>query len=162
MCGKGGKGRRGECGVKLTAENYYSQEANREYASCSQWKAFKKCPACAMAELRGEWSTPKTPALLIGGYVDAWFEGSLEQFKSANSELFTQKGVLKKEYLKAEYIIERVKRDKMFMEYMSGEKQVILTGTVNGVKCKIKIDSLDVPNKRFTDLKVMRDFDPGP
>lgn len=64
--------------LKLTAENYYSPEANREYMSASQIKQFMKCPAAAMAELRGEYERPTTSALLIGSYVDACFEGTLE------------------------------------------------------------------------------------
>ena len=39
-------------------------------------------------------------------------------------------------------IINRVEQDALFMEYMSGEKQVIMTGTVAGVEVKIKVDSL--------------------
>ena len=40
------------------------------------------------------------------------------------------------------------------MEYMSGEKQVIMTGEIEGVPVKIKIDSYH-PNKMIVDLKVM-------
>ena len=34
---------------KLTAENYYSPEANMRFMSASQFKAFRKCEAAAMA-----------------------------------------------------------------------------------------------------------------
>ena len=146
--------------MNLTADNYFSRESNTEFCSVSQWKAFRKCPACAMAELRGEWQREETPALLCGSYVDAWFEGTLDRFRAEHPELFTKSGDLKADYKKAEEIIARVQRDPMFMEYMSGEKQVIMTGVINGVKCKIKVDSLDIEHGRFTDLKVMKDFAP--
>ena len=40
--------------MKLTHENYYSPEANQAYMSVSQFKAFDRCEAAALAELRGE------------------------------------------------------------------------------------------------------------
>lgn len=52
--------------MELTAENYYSPEANAEYMSVSQFKSFAgtdgklACEAEAMAELRGEWEMKKT------------------------------------------------------------------------------------------------------
>ena len=146
--------------MKLTADNYYSKEANEIFASVSQWKAFKKCPACAMAELRGDWAREETPSLLVGSYVDSWFEGTLDGFREEHPAIFTKSGDLKADYKKAEEVIARVQRDPMFMEYMSGEKQVIMTGSINGVKVKIKVDSLDIEHGRFTDLKVMKDFQP--
>ena len=39
----------------LDSSNYYDQEANRDYFSVSQYKDFQKCPAMAMAKLRGEY-----------------------------------------------------------------------------------------------------------
>ena len=49
--------------LKLTEANYYSDEANWAYMSASQVKAFRKCEAAAMAELRGEWGRKDTLAL---------------------------------------------------------------------------------------------------
>ena len=142
----------------LTKENYFSKEANSVYMSVSQFKQFKKCEAKGMAMLDEEWETPKTTALLVGSYVDAHFEGSLDLFRAQNPEIFTQKGELKSQFRQAEDIINRIERDKLFMEYMSGEKQVIMTGDIFGVPFKIKIDSY-LPDK-IVDLKIMRDFEP--
>ena len=156
----------------LTAENYYSQEANREYMSVSQYKAFcgtygrQACEERAVAELDGEWEQEKTPSLLVGSFVDSYFEGSLDKFKMENPELFTKASMKKtpsnpkewellQTYKKAEEIIERIERDPLFMKYMSGEKQVIMTGEIGGAKWKIKIDSL-VRDICITDLKVMK------
>lgn len=144
--------------VELTAENYYSQEANRAFMSVSQFKAFERCEAAAMAELYGDYIRPKTTALLVGSYVDAWFEGTLGNFKDATPEIFKRDGALKADYAQAERIIERVQADKLFMEYMSGEKQRIFTAELFGAQWKIKIDSL-LPDK-IVDLKVMRTLEP--
>lgn len=141
--------------MKLNAKNYYSLEANQAYMSVSQFKSFEACEAAAMAELKGEYIRPKTTALLVGSHVDAWFEGTLDAFKNANPEVFKRDGTLKADYIQAEKIIERVRRDKLFMEYMSGEKQVIQTGEIDGVPFKIKMDSYH-PGKMIVDLKTSR------
>lgn len=142
----------------LTNENYFSQEKQMKYMGVSQFKAFERCPASALAEVRGEFEREKTTALLVGSYVDAHFEGTLDVFKGKNPSLFKRDGSLKAEYIKAEEIINRVERDELFMEYMSGEKQVIMTGEIKGVPVKIKIDSYH-PDK-IVDLKIMKDFEP--
>nr|DAP18591.1 MAG TPA: Putative exonuclease [Caudoviricetes sp.] len=146
--------------MELSAENYYSEEANREYMSVSQFKSFSgtdgkvACEASAMAELNGEWEMKKTTALMVGSYVDSYFEGTLEEFKQRNSDIFTQKGTLKADYQKAESIIKRIEQDSFFMKCISGEKQVIMTGELFGAKWKIKIDSY-IPDTVIVDLKVM-------
>ena len=71
--------------MKLTNENYFSKEADMEYMSVSQFKAFEQCEAAALASVKGEWERTKTTALLVGSYVDAHFEGTLDVFKSAKS-----------------------------------------------------------------------------
>lgn len=141
----------------LTNENYYSDIANREYMSVSQYKQFIDCEAAAMADLRGEWVRPKTKALLVGSYIDSWFEGTLDVFKSENSEIFKRDGHLKADYVQAEEIIDFLQKDNTFMEYMSGEKQTIFTAEMFGTKWKIKVDSLH-PSK-IVDLKVMRSME---
>ena len=126
----------------LTAENYFSPEANREYMSCSQWKAFRACPARALADLRGEYVRPDSTALLVGSYVDSHFEGTLDVFKAQHPELFKRDGTLKSEYQQANVVIDRMEADELFSMLMSGGKQVIRTGEIAGVPFKIKIDSL--------------------
>lgn len=141
----------------LSNENYYSTDTNKEYLSVSQYKSFCKCEAATMAELRGEWVRPKTTALLVGSYVDSWFEGTLSEFTSENPEIFKRDGSLKSDYVQAEEIIKRVQMDELFMSYMSGEKQRIFNSPLFGVPWKIKVDSL-LPDK-IVDLKVMRSMD---
>lgn len=143
----------------VTRENYYTIEMNQAYMSASQYKAFSCCEAAALAELHGEWKPEETTAMLVGSYVDAHFDGSLDQFKSTHPALFTRAGKLRAEYKQAECIIERVSRDEMFVRYMSGEKQVVRTGKIDGVPFKIRMDSYHA-GKCIVDLKVMRNFDP--
>lgn len=146
--------------MQLTSENYYSQEANQEYMSVSGYKDFAgtygkmPCEFYGMEKLNGRWEDEKSTALLVGSYVDSYFEGSLEQFKKDNPEIFTQKGELKANFKQAEEIIARIERDEYFMKYMSGQKQVIMTGELFGAKWKIKMDSY-IPGVAIVDLKVM-------
>ena len=146
--------------MNLTAENYYSEAANYEYMSVSQFKDFvgtygrRGCEAAAMAKLRGEYKEEESTAMLVGSYVDAYFEGTLDAFKRQHPNIFKKDGGLKAEYLQAERIIERLERDELFMKYMSGKKQVIMTGELFGIPWKIKIDS-DLTNIAIVDLKVM-------
>lgn len=144
----------------LTNDNYYSMEANREYMSVSQYKQFRKCEAAAMAQIRGEWDFPKTTALLVGSYIDSWFEGTLDEFKAQNPEIYkkTKSGPqLKADFIQAEEIIQFLQQDRTFMRYMAGEKQVIMTAELFGTPWKIKMDSYH-PDK-IVDLKIMRSMD---
>ena len=144
--------------MKLTKRNYFSQKANMEFMSVSQFKEFNRCPASAMAELKGEYKREETISLLMGSYIDAYFEGdrSFEKFKKEHLEIFKKDGTLKSEYIHVNNIIKRIERDPLFMEYISGKQQVIMTGTICGVAVKTKIDSLH-PDK-IVDFKLMKDF----
>ena len=148
------------CSVILTDDNYYSRAANMDYMSVSQYKDFagtfgrKACEARAVAELMGEWKNPQNTAMMIGSYVDRYFEGTLDRFKDEHPEIFRRDGELRAEYKMAEKLIRRAERDELFMKYMSGEKQTIMTGEVFGIPWKIKIDSY-IEGKAIVDLKVM-------
>jgi len=148
----------------LTPENYHSIEANRAYVSVSQYKDFNGttgkmgCEACAMAKMRGEIQVVMTTPLLVGSYVDACFEGTLPTFVAQNPEIISTRGAtagqLKSDYKQAEIMIDRAVKDEIFMRYIAGQKQVIMTGEISGVPVKIKIDSYD--GIRITDLKTVR------
>lgn len=146
--------------MALLEENYYGKEANLKYMSVSQFKDFNgtygkmACEFAAMEKLHERWMPEKSTALLVGSYVDSYFEGSLERFKEENPELFTQRGELKSSYKKAEEVIARIERDDYFLKYMSGEKQRIMTGEIGGVDWKIKMDSY-IEGVAIVDLKVM-------
>lgn len=144
----------------ITQENYFNKEANKEYLGSSQYKDFAgslgkiPCEAQALAKLSGEWEQESTTALLVGSYVDAHYEGTLDVFKAQHPELLTKSGSLKSDFKYANEIIARTERDKLFQQYMSGKKQVIMTAEMFGAKWKIKIDSY-LEDKAIVDLKVM-------
>lgn len=150
----------------LTDENYYSNEAGKLYMSVSQYKEFAGCygrTGCefeAMERLNGNWETQPTTPMLVGSYVDSYFEGTLDKFKEEHPQIFTKQGTLKTDYLGAEKIIKRIEQDQLFMYYMSGKKQVIMTGELFGCEWKIKMDSYIEDSAfdegKIVDLKTMR------
>ena len=143
----------------ITQASYYSRENSMKYMGATQFKNFEKGEAAAMAEINEEYVPEKTTALLVGSYVDAHFEGSLDIFKAKNPEIFKKDGDLKADYKQADYIINRIERDEFFMKAMDGEKQKIMVGEIEGVPVKIKIDSYR-EHKTIVDLKVIKDFAP--
>lgn len=145
--------------MNLTHRNYFSRKASKEYMSVSQFKAFEKCQHSALAEINGKYKREKTTALLVGQYVDAYFDGTMPSFIKKNPEIFKKDGTLKKDFIQAEIIIQRILKSKMFMKFTSGEKQVIMTGEIRGVPVKIMMDSFH-PGKMIVDRKIMADFEP--
>jgi hypothetical protein len=144
--------------MNLNNDNYFSPEAMTEYWSVSQFKSFNKCEAAGLAELRGDWYREETDALLIGGYVDAYFSGEMERFEAEHGEKMYKKrgsGLLAK-FEQANELIERVQADALMMEYLAGEKQVIMQAELFGVPWKVKLDVYD--EERIVDLKCVRDF----
>lgn len=147
--------------MELTNSNYHSLEANKLFFSVSQYKdfigtdGFPKCEARALAKVKGLWSEEPSIAMLTGSYVDASYEGTLDQFKKKHPKVFTQKLELRSEYKKAEEIIKVGEADEMFSTYMSGEKQVIMTAELFGVLWKIKLDVVH-PKRCLVDLKVIK------
>lgn len=144
---------------EINQKNYYTPELSKQFQSVSQFKNFLECPARTMAELSGEFTRESNTAMLIGSYVDAWCEGTLEQFKSDHPEIFLKNGGLKADFVQADAIIQRISADPEFMRYLDGEKQVIFTGEIENVPFKGKLDSYHA-GKCIVDLKVMRDFEP--
>ena len=143
--------------MKLNQNNYYSVESNRQFFSVSQYKDFMKCEAMALAKIRGEYQPAMTKAMLTGSFVDPYFEGTLDSFMKEHPEVFTRKKELRSEYRKANEIIRRVTEDKLFAQFMSGEKQRIMTFELFGVPWKMKMDSY-LPGICITDLKVVANF----
>lgn len=141
----------------LSEENYFSKDNNFKYCGSSQIKSFLQCESKALAELKGEWIEEPSKALLEGSYLDAALSGTLNEFKENHSELFKKDGTLKAEFLQAEVALERIKKDEMFMKYVNGDNQKIMTGQIAGVPIKIKIDSYH-KDKALVDFKYIADF----
>ena len=143
---------------KITEENYFSYENNMKYAGSSQIKSFCDCEARTMAELKGEWKRPENKSLLVGSFVDASVSGTLKEFTEEHPEVFKKDGTLKSEYVQATYILERIQKDELFNKYLSGNHQTIMTGEIEGIPIKIKIDAYH-KNKAIVDLKCVRSFE---
>lgn len=154
--------------LPLTAENYYSRQANFAYMSASQFKEFEKCEAAAMAHLRGDYEPPQTKALLLGSFVDAWFSGEFNAFVAAHPEIRRQSGQNAGEFLadfqKAVEACERLERQPLIKALLSGRHQVIKTGRIAGVPFKCKVDSLVSADKarriceKFPEVKKLIPF----
>ena len=145
--------------MTLTNFNYHSTEANRDYWSVSQFKAFNDCEAAGLAEVRGEYTREETDSLLIGRYVDAYFSDEMEQFlKTDGDKIYQKNGKRYKKFDDADIMIDRVERDPLMMEFLKGEKQVIMTAELFDVPWKIKIDCHG--GDRIVDFKTVKDFAP--
>ena len=147
--------------MKLTKSNYHSLQANTEYWSVSQFKAFRECEARALAEVYGKYTRPMTDALLMGSYVDAWFQGptALDTLLGNHPEMFNKRtGELKAQYQKADRAIRRAEEDPLFMKYLSGSPQVLMTGELFDEQWKILVDFLH--DDKIVDLKFMKDMKP--
>ena len=144
--------------MTLTDSNYYSQESNLAFMSTSQFKDFLKCPAMAMAKLRGEYEPEYGRALLLGSYVDEMLTGTEESVKKFivehMPELFKKNGDRYADVQQADETIVRIRKQPLMMHYLSGQHQVIMAGEIEGVPFKIKIDSYN-PNEYIADLKYM-------
>lgn len=163
----------------LSEENYYSEQANLDYMSVSQFKDFAGtlmhagCEETACKKLHNMIPNIKTESLLVGSYVDAFYEGTLDAFKDENRDDICTKTSIKAfekshdvnslqllaPFKQAENIIRKTTQDALFSEYMSGEKQVIMSAELFGIPWKIKMDSYH-PGDKIVDLKVMKSMDP--
>jgi CRISPR/Cas system-associated exonuclease Cas4 (RecB family) len=150
--------------IFLSDDNYYSNEADWQYMSVSQFKDFLKCPAAALAKLKGDWEPDRdNKPLLVGNFVHSYFETPEvhEKFIEENKEyMYSSRkphGLLK-EFQIAEQMIARLEQEPAFMNLYQGEKEVIVTGELYGVEWKGKIDCLNVENGYFVDLKTTKDI----
>lgn len=145
----------------LSEENYFSQEANKEYMSNSQYQGFMTCEAQEMAKLKGEWEQEEIKAFTEGKFLDAWNNQKLEEFKASNPDLYLKNGIeFKAEYRHLNDVIEFISQDELLMESLSGIKQQIFTAEMFGAKWKIAIDSY-FPREgkkegRIVDLKYLK------
>ena len=153
--------------MELTEENYYSREANEAFCSASQMKdfcGFPLKPGCeerALATIRGEWEPEVTKALLIGSILDALWEGCdaetlVDRFPDCVSTRGKTAGMLKAEYQQAIQLYQRTLKDSKFRQFMSGCHQTIMTGSLESLPLKIKMDSY-IAGKAIVDLKTTQD-----
>ena len=151
----------------MTSDNYYSHDTDFEYMSVSVFKEFEKCEAATLAKLKNEWLPETSPqALLVGNYVHSYFESpeAHQKFIDENKgEMLSTrgktKGQLKAPYKFADSMIKTLDDDKFFKQiYEPGQKEVIVTGKIDGYDWKGKIDSLVLDQGYFCDLKTVDDI----
>jgi len=139
---------------ELSTDELYFGDA--DYMSVSRWKKFNKCELDGLQPFD---DTNKSTALMVGSYVDAYIEGTLDNFKEKHPEIISSrgatKGQLKKEFKLADEICEYMESNAKIMQFLGGEKQTVMTGEINTIPFKIKIDSYH-PDKIIVDLKCMR------
>lgn len=133
----------------------------------STFKAFKACEAETLAKRQGKWGDmgDKTP-LLVGNYVHSACESKeshLNFIREHKDELYKYKKTkngLKKDFQTAELMITCLKQDQAFKNiYLPGDKEVIVTGKIGGHDWKGKIDSLNLEQGYFCDLKTTQRID---
>ena len=166
--------------MQLTEQSYFSTQVARELMSASQVKRFLECEALALAEIRGDFRREESTALLVGGYVDAFFSRTLADYVAAHPQIYTNKGTLRSDFAQAEDIIAMIQGDPLLMHMISGETQKIVTGEIAGVPFRGKLDSLlsaeqcheiaalypemaedlMMADGCIVDLKIMRDMEP--
>lgn len=163
----------------LNDANYHSIEANQRYFSASQVKSFYSCEARTMAMIEGKYVPEESVSLLIGSYVDAYFNAKrcgdakgqisgpeFNEFIEKNRKklINSRTGELKADFRLAEQMIERAESDPVFMRFLKGNRQTIMTATLFGVPFKVKFDvlrdSYRVNDKRIVDVKTVKDFKP--
>lgn len=155
--------------MKLTDSNYYSVDANKAYCSASQYKEFigfplrSGCEERALKAISGEYVQETTKALLQGSILDALWENDdpeyiLERFPDCVSSKGPTKGELKAEFKDVMKWYQRTLKEEKFCQYMSGDKQTIMTGEIEGLPFKIKIDSY-LEGQAIVDLKSTKTLD---
>jgi hypothetical protein len=135
--------------------------------SVSQFKdfaaSFGGCEARAMAKLNGSYEQPSLTAFLEGHYVHAWNEGTLDEFKASNPDLYSSRGPtagqLKSNFQHCNVMIETLENDPFVMKALAGKKEVILTANLFGIPWKVMLDSYQPEVSIFADLKALKEID---
>ena len=143
--------------------SYYSQQANMQYMSVSQYKSFMECEAAALAQVRGEYRPVDKETLVAGQYFHAWNDDTLEMFRIKNHDtIYNKKGDPYAAFKKIDEMIAVLEKDECCMSFLQGAKEVAMTAVFAGVQWKIKIDVHNPDGGFFTDLKStssIRDLD---
>lgn len=135
----------------LSKEEYIK---NHDFLSFTRFRNFLKCEASAAAGFR----KPSTTSMLVGSYVDAYISDEFDEFRNEHPEIFNSRtGELKADFKKAEEIINIIKVDETMQQFLQGEKQKIMTGEIDGVPFKIKMDIYN-EGVRIVDVKIMANF----
>ena len=146
----------------LTPETYFSVEADQEYMSVSQFKAFRACQSKALYNIEQPDATFKE-AFLQGSFFEALVAGDPKLFMAQHPEMISTRGStagkLKSEFQRVVNAAEKFNSQKFFRDIIEKcEKQVILTGEICGVPVKCCLDLFDRETFSIYDIKCMKDF----
>lgn len=153
---------------RLTADNYYSREADIYFMSCSQYQSFLKCEAATIAKLRGIWTPEETSdALFQGQYFHSYFE-SPEAFdafcKSGFDKIFKTKETKARgmeivgkyaPFQRLDEMIKVVENDPLISKILAwpGENELPMVGLVGGIPWRMKMDKYCASTRRIIDYK---------
>lgn len=159
--------------LTLTADNYYTPEADRIYMSCSQYQDFLRCEAAAMAKLWGLYQPSETDALVIGNYLHTAMESAEAhaEFCEAHAEKIFKMRTDRKTgetvitgkyaaYEQADKMIARLKDDPTVQRILGtpGENEKILTGELFGMPWKVRFDRYLPDARTIIDWKTAADL----
>lgn len=137
--------------TELNTDDKYFTDTH--YMSVSRYKRFDKCEEMGLIAF-GEPTEP----MKIGQFVDSYVSGTLEQFKKDNPDIISSrgktKGNLKVGFKKAEEICEYIDYTPTIQQFLQGDKQTVMTGEIEGVPFKIKMD-IYAEDIVISDLKIM-------
>lgn len=148
--------------LQLTPETYFSVEADREYMSVSQFKAFRACQSKALYNIEQPDATSKE-AFLQGSLFEALVAGDPKLFMAQHPEMISTRGStagkLKSEFQRVVNAAEKFNSQEFFKNIINKcEKQVIFTGVINDVPVKCCLDLFDRETNSIYDIKCMKDF----
>ena len=148
--------------MELNNQNYFSIEANKEFMSVSQFKNFRECEAKALHDIEVGGEVQKE-AFLEGKLFEAWVSGDRALFMAQHPEIVSTRGAtagqIKSNFNRVIASAERFLTQDFFKKIIEKcEKQVILTGEIEGVKVKCALDLFDRETNSIYDIKCMKDF----
>lgn len=116
-----------------------------------------------MAKINGEYEQKAITAFMEGHYVHAWNEGTLDEFKAENPDLYSSRGAtagqLKSNFQHCNKMIEVLENDPLVMKALAGQKEVIMTTELFGIPWKVMLDSYQPEVGIFADLKALKEMD---
>ena len=140
--------------LKLTHDNYFSEEAEMAYMSYSQFKAFEMCPEAAVKAEKEQ-----KDYFTEGHFFEAVIDGEGGDFVEAHPEMLTRTGELRENYRRTIDAAIAIKEQPLLRRILSRcERQVILTGEIAGVPYKGCVDLLDPETGDTYDTKYVKDF----
>ena len=158
----------------LTRDNYYSQEADWAYMSCSQYQGWCECEAKQMAKLRGRWVDEPKEAFLVGNYFHTHFESpeAHEEFcREHFLEIYKTRTVKDKAtgletvvptgkrapFEQADRMIATAEGDPLIRSLLDlpGENEMIMTGELFGVPWRIRVDKYVPEGRLIVDYKTV-------